>query len=88
MPENATNNAGNWIGQFGGVIVILALILWFIQMRKAPGRLLERRDCERAYAEARTASDSLIVDQRQPIPGRTRTDTLTCGALRGADQLR
>ena len=86
MHDNATNKAGLWIGQLGGVIVVVALILWFVQMRKAPGRLLERRDCERAYAEARTASDSLIVDERQPIPGRSRADTLTCGALRRAGQ--
>jgi hypothetical protein len=75
-------------GQIGGVIVVLALIIWFVQMRKAPTNLLQRRDCERAYELARTASDSATVDQRHPVIGSTRGDTLTCGTLRRAGRLR
>lgn len=63
------------------------LILWFVQMRKAPTNLLQRRDCERAYADARTASDTATVDQRRPVLGQS-TDTLTCGAFRRAGRLR
>jgi hypothetical protein len=70
-----------WISQIGGSIVVVALILWFVQMRKAPMRLLERRDCERAYAAARTPAESIAVDARHPITDRTSADTLTCGAL-------
>jgi hypothetical protein len=64
----------------------VALILWFVQMRKAPTNLLQRRDCERAYEQARTASDTATVDQRRPLLGQS-TDTLTCGALRRTGRL-
>jgi len=67
---------------------VLALIFWFVQMRKAPTNLLQRRDCERAYEEAPTASDSAVVDQRHPVIGQSRRDTLTCGSFRRAGQLR
>ena len=77
---------GAWAGQLWGIIVIVALILWFVQMRKAPSNLLQRRDCERAYAEARTAADTATVDQRRPILGQS-TDTLTCGTFRRAGRL-
>lgn len=75
-----------WVGQLGGIIVVVALILWFVQMRKAPTRLLQRRDCERAYADAHTAADTAAVDQRRPILGKT-ADTLTCASFRRAGQL-
>jgi hypothetical protein len=58
-------------------------LLWFLQERRAPVQLLERRDCDNAYAAARTRADTLAVDARQPL-GATRTDSLatTCGSLR------
>jgi hypothetical protein len=68
-------------GQLGGIIVVIALILWFVQMRRAPGRLLERRDCERAYASALTPADTVAVDARRPIISSS-ADTVTCGSLR------
>ncbi len=67
---------------------MLALILWFVQMRKAPTNLLQRRDCQRGYEEAHTASDSAVVDQRHPVIGQSRGDTLTCGTFRRAGELR
>jgi hypothetical protein len=76
-----------WVGQLGGMIVVVALILWFVQMRRAPGMLLQRRDCERAYASAQTRADSEAVDSRRPIVGAPR-DTLTCGTLRASGQIR
>lgn len=76
-----------WASQLGAIFVIVALILWFVQMRKAPTNLLQRRDCERAYADARTASDTATVDQRRPVLGQSN-DTLTCGAFRRASRLR
>lgn len=71
-----------------GIFVVLAVILWFIQMRRAPMHLLERRDCQKAYAAARTAADSAIVDSRQLL-GTDRPDSLaqTCGGLRKAGRL-
>jgi hypothetical protein len=82
MPEEEPRKGNTWLGQLGGVIVILALILWFIQMRKAPTNLLQRRDCERAYEDARTAAESALVDRRHPIIGQSTGDTLTCSAFR------
>jgi hypothetical protein len=71
-----------------GIFVVLAVILWFIQMRRAPMQLLERRDCQNAYAAARTAADSSVVDSRQPL-GTDRPDSLaqTCGDFRKAGRL-
>lgn len=88
VPEDTSQQPGVWVGQIGGIIVVVALILWFVQMRRAPGRLFERRDCERAYASALTPADSLAVDARHPITNRSATDTLTCGALRRSGQLK
>ena len=69
--------------QLLAVLVAVVVILWYIQARRTPLKLLERRDCENAYAAARTAPDTLAVDARQPL-GAHRTDSLaaTCGALR------
>lgn len=77
---------GAWAGQLGALIVIVALILWFVQMRAAPTNLLQRRDCERGYADARTAADTATVDQRRPVLGQS-SDTVTCGAFRRAGRL-
>ena len=87
VSDGSARKPNIWVGQLGGVIVVMAVILWFVQMRKAPGRLLERRDCERAYAAARTHADSAAVDSRHPITSRSTIDTLTCGALLRSGQL-
>ena len=86
MNDVSARNPSGWIGQLGGIIVIVALILWFVQMRKAPTNLLQRRDCERAYADARTAADTATVDQRRPVLGQS-SDTITCGTFRRAGRL-
>jgi len=86
VDEDSGTKRGTWSGQVGGLIVIVALILWFVQMRKAPTNLLQRRDCERAYEAARTASDTAAVDQRRPVLGQS-TDTLTCGTFRRSGRL-
>lgn len=78
---------GIWVGQIGGIIVVLAIIFWFIQIRQAPMSLLKQRDCDRAYADARTAAESALVDRRRPILARSQVDTLTCGSLRKSGQL-
>ena len=77
-----------WTGQIVGIFVVLAVILWFIQMRRAPMQVLKRRDCQNAYAAARTAADSASVDLRQPL-GTDRPDSLaqTCGDLRKAGRI-
>lgn len=71
-----------------GVFIVLVIALWFIQMRRAPMQLLERRDCESAYQSARTPADTALVDARQPLDA-TRTDRLavTCGEWRKAGRL-
>ena len=71
-----------------GVLIVLVIALWFIQMRRAPMQLLERRDCDAAYKAARTRADTALADARQPLDG-TRTDphAVTCGELRKAGRL-
>jgi hypothetical protein len=75
-------------GHIVTLLIAIAVVLWFIQARRAPTQLLERRDCENAYAAARTPADTLAVDARQPL-GATRTDSLavTCGSLRKTGRL-
>jgi hypothetical protein len=82
MDEGSAKRDGIWLGQIGGIIVVLAIIFWFIQMRQAPLSLLKRRDCERAYADAHSAAESALVDRRHPLLGGSQVDTLTCGGLR------
>ncbi len=78
----------SWTGQALMVVGALTALLWFLQVRRAPVRLLERRDCENAYAAARTHADSLAADARQPL-GAARADSLavTCGSLRRSGRL-
>jgi hypothetical protein len=75
-------------GQVVMLLVIISLIIWYVQARRAPTQLLERRDCENAYAAARSGAETLAVDGRQPL-GATRPESLavTCGALRRAGGL-
>lgn len=87
MTEGPAKRQGIWLGQIGGIIVVLAIIFWFVQMRQAPMNLLKRRDCERAYDGVRTAAESAMVDRRHPILGGSQVDTLTCGSLRKSGQL-
>ena len=78
----------SWVGQIVTVFVVLAVLLWFVQMRRAPMQLLEQRDCQNAYAAARAAADSLAVDARQPLDAnRTDRGAVTCGELRRAGRL-
>lgn len=74
--------------QIVAVFIVLVIAIWFIQMRRAPMNLLERRDCESAYKAAHNAADSASVDARQPLEA-TRTDrhAVTCGELRKAGRL-
>ena len=71
------------MGQVLMLLVVISLIVWYVQARRAPMQLLERRDCENAYAAARTRAETLAVDARQPL-GAKRPDSLatTCGSLR------
>jgi len=82
------SKARPWIGQLISVLVAIVVFLWFIQMRRAPMQLIERRACEHFYQDARTAAETLAIDGRPPIPAqRPDTLTLTCGALRKAGRL-
>jgi hypothetical protein len=75
-------------GQALIVLAALMALLWFLEVRRAPLRVLERRDCANAYAAARTPADTMAVDARQPL-GARRTDSLavTCGSLRSSGRL-
>ncbi len=70
------------------VLIAIVVFLWFLQMRRAPMQLIERRACEHFYQDARTAAETLAIDARPPVPSqRPDTLTLTCGALRRAGRL-
>jgi len=88
MNSEPDPNRKSWTGQALMVVAALTALLWFLQVRRAPVQLLERRDCENAYAAARTHADTLAADARQPL-GATRTDSLafTCGTLRRSGRL-
>ena len=88
MTESSPPNRSSWTGQIVALFAVLAVLLWFIQMRRAPMQLLERRDCQHAYAAAKTAADSLLVDARQPLDAnRTDRGAVTCGELRKMGRL-
>ena len=73
------------MGQVVTVLVAIVVFYWFVQMRSAPRQVLERRACENAYLEARTAAETLAVDARHPLqPQRRDTAGVTCGAMRRA----
>jgi len=77
-----------WIGQVVNVLIAIVVFLWFLQMRRAPMQLMERRACEHFYEDARTAAETLAIDARPPIESQ-RPDTLAvnCGTLRKARRL-
>jgi len=86
--RRSSPNRSGWTGQIVTVFAVLAVLLWFVQMRRAPLQLLERRDCETAYAAAKTAADSLAVDARQPLDAnRSDRGAVTCGELRRAGRM-
>jgi hypothetical protein len=88
MPESSRSNRNSWTGQIVTIFVVLAVLLWFVQMRRAPMQLLERRDCQKAYATAQSVADTAAVDARQPL-NATRSDrgAVTCGELRKMGRL-
>ncbi len=88
MTDSAPPQRSSWSGQIITLLVVLAVLLWFVQARRAPLQLLERRDCQNAYAAAKTQADSALVDARQPLGGnRTDRGAVTCGELRKMGRL-
>jgi len=80
--------AERFLGQIITALVVIVVFLWFLQARSAPMQILERRACENAYREARTAADTLTVDARNAIERQPPSTTAaTCGALRKAGRL-
>ena len=80
-----------WVRQLINVLLAIVVLVWFLQMRRTPMRLMERRVCEHLYADARTAAETLAVDARPPMasqrPYAADRAVLTCGALRKAGRL-
>ena len=80
-----------WVRQLINVLLAIVVFVWFLQMRRTPMRLMERRVCEHLYADARTAADTLAIDARPPMesqrPHTPDSAALTCGALRKAGRL-
>jgi len=89
MLSEPTGAARKIIGQIlAAALAAGVLILWFTQVRGAPKQVLMQRDCQNAYAAARTRDDTLAVDQRQPF-GLNNSDTAaaTCGKFRRSGRL-
>jgi hypothetical protein len=88
MNDESSTARRTWTEQLLVVLVGVVVIVWFMQARKAPMQLLERRDCENRYAAARTAAETLVVDYQRPLDSQ-RPDTvpLVCGTLRKAGRL-
>jgi hypothetical protein len=77
-----------WRGELVTVLVAIVVFLWFIQMRRAPMQLMERRICERRYEDALTAAETLAVDAGSPMESQVRDSVaVPCGALRKAGRL-
>lgn len=77
-----------WFGQLTSAVLVIVILWWFFRTHRTPMQLMERRACQRAYDDARTAADTLAIDARSPIPSqRPDSLTLTCGALRKAGRL-
>ena len=75
-----------WVRQIINVVLAIVVFIWFLQMRRTPMRLMERRVCEHFYADARTAAETLAIDARPPMesqrPNTADGAVLTCGVLR------
>lgn len=68
----------NLVGQLVMGFLVLVAFVWLLQVGRAPLHLVALRDCENAYAAARTAADTLVVDERPLVVGQRKT----CGGLR------
>jgi hypothetical protein len=77
------------LSQIGAVAVALLIMYWFLQVRSVPDAVLSQRECQRAYQEARTLSDTQEVDFREPLMQRRERggQPLNCGAIRRAGRL-
>ncbi len=77
-----------WFGQLASAVLVIVILWWFFRMHRTPMQLMERRACQRAYEDARTAAETLAIDASPPIPsGRQDSLTITCGSLRKAGRL-
>jgi hypothetical protein len=77
-----------WFGQLTSAVLVIVILWFFFRLHRTPMQLMERRACQRAYADARTAAETLAIDARPPIASqRPDSLTLTCGALRSAGRL-
>lgn len=68
--------------QIGFGVLLVAALFWFVQARRVPTNVVAARDCENRYAEARTAADSLSVDQRVLVFADRSNPNRTCRDLR------
>ena len=83
MNGNADQKRSSLFMRIALPLLVLAAFVWFLQLGKAPKEIMARRDCERRYAEARTAAETLAVDGQFPvIQSRPRNaEPETCGRL-------
>jgi hypothetical protein len=78
-----------WIG----ILLLVMLIMFAISefaFARHPGFMSDPAlACRAAYAHARTAQDSAVVDAQTVTEGRARVENaLSCGAMRRSGELR
>jgi hypothetical protein len=72
-----------WVMIWTVIIALGALTAWLL-----PYRPVASAQCREAYAKAKTALDSTIVDQTIPITSRTDgMQRVSCGVLRQTGKL-
>ena len=86
--EGRPSRAEKWIGQLLVILLVGMVFYWVVEVRTGPMQVLERRACQNAYREARTAAETLAIDGQKTIgPQRPNAGAATCGALRKAGRL-
>jgi hypothetical protein len=79
-------NVAGWLALVALALVLLAFVVW--NTVRVPNEDVAIAECRAAYGRARTAAESLGVDERQPVVSRTQASVaLTCAARRRSGQL-
>jgi hypothetical protein len=86
--EEEPTGSGVVLRGLAGVALAIVLLYWLVSVRAVPTRVVARRQCESAYASARTAADTTAADAVKPVGGTSDSVPLTCGDLRRRGQLR
>ena len=68
--------------------LVLAAYLWLFGRSTRASDAVAAERCQRAYAAARTAAESVAVDRRVFVAGRTSAEGVSCASLRHLERAR